>query len=212
MIERMKWFELLAILVKRAGGTAAAARAMGNEKFQGNLHKLTKGKVSSPERATAERIAAYFEIPIEAIYSDEVATRVAAERGLLAGAGLTPMSPEEADSLPDDSKVSRVRRTTLPALAKAELLRGLMVIKAEEDLPPDIIRGYDVYLDFDRREPKDGMVVVAKTTGGRCFLGHYRKTVSGFEVDIGRGSTIDEARHGAELLGIATETRKLLAQ
>lgn len=69
--------------------------------FQGTLNKLMNGRVKSPTRATAERVARHFDIPIEAVYDPRVADQVATERGLLddqgdrKSSGAAPLASKE---------------------------------------------------------------------------------------------------------------------
>jgi transcriptional regulator with XRE-family HTH domain len=58
------------------------ARDMGRATFQSTLHKIMSGVVASPTRSSAERIARYFKIPIDALYDEATATQVAKDRGL----------------------------------------------------------------------------------------------------------------------------------
>lgn len=75
----MKAYEFIAWLVARGGGTLAVARAMRRPGFQPSLHKLCAGQVASPKRSSAERIAAHFGIPVDAVYDDVLATRLHAQ-------------------------------------------------------------------------------------------------------------------------------------
>lgn len=76
---------LIKRLVMRAGGSLPVARAMGVPSFQGTLNKLMNGRVGSPKRKTAERIARHFGFPTEAVYDPELADKVAAELGVADG-------------------------------------------------------------------------------------------------------------------------------
>ncbi len=73
---------LIALLVTAAGGTAKVARDMRSPSFQGTLHKICSGHVRSPKRESAERIAQFFNIPVDAVYDPAAAQRVAEERQL----------------------------------------------------------------------------------------------------------------------------------
>lgn len=80
IVQSVKWHELIARLVKEAGGSLPVAKAMRAESFQGTLHKIAAGRVEQPSRASAERIANHFRIPVDALYDDAVASSVFAER------------------------------------------------------------------------------------------------------------------------------------
>lgn len=82
----MKPHELIAALVKATDkSTLHVATEMHRASFQGTLHKFINGDVESPSRATAERIARYFKLPADALYDAQLATRIARERGVIAG-------------------------------------------------------------------------------------------------------------------------------
>lgn len=70
---------LIAELVKRAGGSLAVAKAMRKPGFQGTLHKICAGRVTSPSRESALRISKHFAIPLDALYDADVAARVYAQ-------------------------------------------------------------------------------------------------------------------------------------
>ena len=80
IVPPMKPHELIAELVRRAGGSLPVAKAMRAPTFQGTLNRICNGRIESPSRVTAERIARHFDIPIDAIYDERVAARVAKER------------------------------------------------------------------------------------------------------------------------------------
>lgn len=75
----MKAYEFIAWLVSQQGGALAVARAMRRPGFQPSLHKLCAGQVASPKRSSAERIAAHFGIPVDAVYNDALATQLHAK-------------------------------------------------------------------------------------------------------------------------------------
>lgn len=83
----MHWSQLIDILVRNAGGALSVAKAMKAPTFQGTLHKIASGNVTAPSRRSAERIASFFGIPVDALYDDNVATRVHEE---LFGPGSAP--------------------------------------------------------------------------------------------------------------------------
>lgn len=83
----MHWSQLIDTLVRNAGGALAVAKAMKAPTFQGTLHKIASGNVTAPSRKSAERIASFFGIPVDALYDDNVATRVHEE---LFGPGSAP--------------------------------------------------------------------------------------------------------------------------
>jgi transcriptional regulator with XRE-family HTH domain len=82
----MQPYELVRALVheqtRHGKSVTEIAREMQSRNFQGTLHKFLSGQVREPSRATAERIARYFKLPLEALYDVRVATAEAARRGL----------------------------------------------------------------------------------------------------------------------------------
>lgn len=80
----MKPHELLKLLADQSGlSTLQLAREIYRDSFQGTLYRLIEGESKSPKHETAERIAKYFDIPIEALYKSNVATSVAIAKGLI---------------------------------------------------------------------------------------------------------------------------------
>lgn len=71
----MKAHQFIAALVEAAGGSNRVAHAMRAKTFQGTLHRICQG-TSMPTRASAERIAAHFGIPVDAVYDDALAARL----------------------------------------------------------------------------------------------------------------------------------------
>jgi transcriptional regulator with XRE-family HTH domain len=79
----MKPHELIAALMKKEGlGPLPLARKLGNAGLQPQIHRFWRGEVPEPKNSTAAPLAKYFNIPLEAIYDEKVATLVAKERGL----------------------------------------------------------------------------------------------------------------------------------
>lgn len=109
----VKPYQLLAALMHEKGlGSLPLARALGRPALQAPIHRFMRGNVAAPEPSTARPIAAYFDLPLEALYDEKVASRIARERGLT-------ILPEES------SAVSR-KRTSRPQDARlvAELVAG----------------------------------------------------------------------------------------
>lgn len=80
----MKPHELFAALMHLEGGSLPLARKMGDPGIQSKLYKFAAGSVAEPSRATAQAIAAYFKLPVDAIYDTKLATSIARERGITA--------------------------------------------------------------------------------------------------------------------------------
>lgn len=99
-------YELVAQLVRlTTKSTLLVATEMDKASFQGTLHKYINGHVTAPSRGTAEKIANYFGLPVDAIYDATVATRIAGERGItLARTTFGVVEPLQFRSLQPRSK------------------------------------------------------------------------------------------------------------
>lgn len=134
----MEPHKLVLALIQAKGMTVnQAAQAMSPHAFQPTLNKFVNGKVERPSRATAETIARYLRIPIDAIYDEAAAQRVAAERGLMRGA-----IPPTAD--PSSKGVAHsvaVQAFTMPAsVTWGELMSGAAVREFfVTDIPDDAL-------------------------------------------------------------------------
>ncbi len=82
----MKAYEFVALLLKAQGLTSnSLARRLGRASLQSQIYKYIHGQVPSPRMETARPIAAHLGIPVEAMYDDRVATRLAGDMGLSEG-------------------------------------------------------------------------------------------------------------------------------
>lgn len=205
----MKWHELIQRLVENAGGESAVCRAMGHngKNFQGTLYKVAHGIVRSPSRATAEKIAAHFKIDVDALYSDAVATTEAQRLGLIAGGPVAAGEPGAAP-ITKHEPLRRARVMSLAELAAAETLDTFVTVVAQVDLLPYTLAGFDVRINTKATDPAEGALIAVRSSGGACELGICRMTVTGFEVDVGRGVVLDSMRHGLVIRGTAVETAR----
>jgi hypothetical protein len=72
---------LIKALADRSGlSTRQLAIEMDKASFQGTLYKLIHGQIETPTQPTAKKVAAYFDLPLEALYDRSVAQRIAVER------------------------------------------------------------------------------------------------------------------------------------
>jgi len=110
IVTPVKPYLLVKALVDHAGGALPVATAMGAKSFQGTLWKICDGRVVSPSRSSAERIAKHFNLPVEAIYSDKLA---AAEWHKAFGAAWPEMAaghaPAPSDATPQPSYTPAAR-------------------------------------------------------------------------------------------------------
>ncbi len=130
----MKSHELVNALVERAGGALRVAKAMGSQSFQPTLFRVCSGLVSSPKRETAEKIAKHFGIPVDAIYDDKLATRIAAE--VLEGHPSAPTAVAEVQ-LDNNSELPSIRRVKFKLSAGAS---GFGVEYLDDDDEPIVFR------------------------------------------------------------------------
>lgn len=115
---------LIATLIAQRGmSELEAAKAMRSATFQGTLHRFLHDETRSPSRATAEVIAKYFRLPVDAVYDPAVAARVAISLGI---------NPDDKASAP-----LRVEDTVTPYGAparsfSADLQRRLNLLSDEQ--------------------------------------------------------------------------------
>jgi DNA-binding XRE family transcriptional regulator len=85
----MKSHELIYALMHRQGlGSLTLAKKLKNPGLQAPIYRFVRGQ-STPEAETARQIAKYFDLPLEALYDDQVATKTAAARDLT----VVPVAP-----------------------------------------------------------------------------------------------------------------------
>jgi hypothetical protein len=126
----VKAYEFIKWLVHRAGGPLPVAKAMRAPGFQPTLHKICAGHVASPKRSSAERIAAHFAIPVDAVYDDALARRLYESMRSHATAQSANASAETA------APVARPAGTHMPQRATREVLEALARLLAEVPTSP----------------------------------------------------------------------------
>jgi len=83
IVRIVKPHELIFALMADAGlGPLPLAKKLGKASLQAPLHRYTRGMVPSPDISTARPLAKFFNLPVEAIYDEKVATAIAKERGI----------------------------------------------------------------------------------------------------------------------------------
>jgi hypothetical protein len=82
IVLRVKPHELIKALMAAEGvGAYPLAKKLSKTKnLQSQIHRFITGEVNEPARTTAEPLARHFGIPVEAIYSEREASKVARER------------------------------------------------------------------------------------------------------------------------------------
>lgn len=142
IVSGVKPHELIDRLVRRDGGALAVAKAMGKAGFQPTLHKFCAGLVAEPSHITAKRIADHYKLPVEAIYSERVATEES--RRLLGDIPVMPDAPVPADpapaaDAPADWPFARITRDMWANLSERQ--RGAIeaaAVQAWRDLQNDL--------------------------------------------------------------------------
>lgn len=148
IVHTVKAHLLIKELVEEAGGSLPVAKAMKAPGFQPTLHKFISGNVDSPSRSTAERIARHFNLPVDAIYDDKIATQIAADKKLAISHGNVDtqaqrLSPPVAEDARTASAVGGGQQTISPdevfkAMSVRERVRFARLLSAAFDDPPEI--------------------------------------------------------------------------
>jgi DNA-binding XRE family transcriptional regulator len=175
----MKPFELVAALMHREGlGPLPLAKKIGKAKLQPQIHRFSRGEVANPDRTTAVPIAEYFNIPVEAIYDERIATEVARELGITAIVTSSTSAPRKRPSLAHSVSQSNVKLAAKQldwgALMEGELPATFEVAVPDDAMAPRVRAGQIV--KFDTREtprPGDGVLVV--DSNGEWFFRLYRQ-------------------------------------
>lgn len=83
IVQGVKPHELIAALMDREGiGPLPLAKRLRKPELQPQIHRFISGAVASPKASTALPLADYFNLPLEAIYDEQVATDIAKQRGI----------------------------------------------------------------------------------------------------------------------------------
>lgn len=83
IVSNVKPHQLIAaLMLERDLGTLPLAKAIGRASLQAPIYRFVHGEVASPKRSTAEALATYFRLPVDALYDERLATAIANERGL----------------------------------------------------------------------------------------------------------------------------------
>lgn len=115
--------ELVRALIDQSGERLTVVANRIQAGFQPVLHKFVSGRTKEPSRQTAALIADFFKIPLEALYDEEVASQVAAERGIALPGG-SQMQRKEAfprDVMESIDKLDAEGRHRLELVIRAAL-------------------------------------------------------------------------------------------
>jgi hypothetical protein len=116
--------ELVRGLIDQSGERLTVVANRIQAGFQPTLHKFVSGRTREPSRQTAALIAEFFRIPLEALYDEEVATKVAAERGIALSGGRQMNSKPDAfprDVMESIDKLYAAGRHRLELVIRAAL-------------------------------------------------------------------------------------------
>lgn len=99
IVPGVKPYQLIAGLMAAQGlGPHPLAHRMKRPELQPPIHRFTNGDVKNPKVTTAQPLADYFRLPLEALYDEKVATRIAAERGIKEPPARSPRRPRKPES------------------------------------------------------------------------------------------------------------------
>lgn len=113
-LARMKPYQLILGLMAQKGiaGALPLAKAANVPKKQPQVHRWLNGEVAEPKRATVEPIAKYFEVPVEAMYDEREATRIARDRGIPDPPPTVEKRPRSRRASPVDELIKQVELLT----------------------------------------------------------------------------------------------------
>jgi hypothetical protein len=165
---RMKPHELVAALMRAQGlGAYPLARRLKKPGLQSQIHRFINGQVAAPARSTAEPLARFFELPVDAIYDEKVATRIARERNV---------QEQQSSAPPSGPARTRQRAEEPPAAYSVEpaLAQALAVLgrALESDMAPEL-----------RRDIAEGLARLAERRGGQP---HQKALLAYFEAGRGK--------------------------
>lgn len=140
----MKPHQLFAALAARQQlKTLQLAKAMGRPKLQPQLHRFLKGEVASPAATTAQPLAAYFKLPLEAVYDEKKATEIAKALGITALPEQPPAvkKPKAVKSGGDFDADTQKVASTYAKMNPAERQRfRLLMLAAKDSINPTAIK------------------------------------------------------------------------
>lgn len=95
----VKPYQLIeALMAAEELGPLPLAKKLKKPELQPLIHRFINGAVKSPKSSTAIPLADYFNLPLEAIYQEKVATEIAKQRGLKALPPKPPKKPKRPSS------------------------------------------------------------------------------------------------------------------
>lgn len=135
IVRRVKPYQLIAALMHAEGlGSLPFAKKLGKPGLQSQIHRFVNGGVDEPANSTAQPIAAYFKLPLEAMYQEKVATAIARERGIteLPPAPPAPARKRKQATTPFDRDTMKIasRYAKLPAEARRQFWHLLQAAEA----------------------------------------------------------------------------------
>lgn len=183
IVMRVKPFELIARLTvqhglaERAGlGSAQLASALGLRDKQSQIYRYLNGQVREPQRATAEAMARLFDIPIDAVYNERIATDVAIERGFVEGVTQQPaLAQPLSHRLINTAPPQELKLIEWGKMRYDELPEEFLVTAPDDAMADRVLKGYVVRCrklrQGERPLPGDGVVV--EDSAGDWYLRAY---------------------------------------
>jgi len=198
----VKPYELICHLVVERGlshelgkGALPLAKALGLPHRQSALHKFLAGEVHRPHPDSAAQLAAFFDLPLDAVYDERVATAIAAERGIAPRArreSLTPVTkvpakrPERAQNHPlvnrplGESSITMSPAPIRWGDVRMDELRGVVDVILEDDaMAPDFPAGVVIRFDTADRSPQFGNRVMVQDAAGGLHFRMYAQAPGG---------------------------------
>lgn len=203
-------------LAPRVGlGALPLAKALGRPQLQPSLHKFMAGDVTEPQRSTAESLAAYFEIPVDAVYDERVATRIARERGIAEQTASTEsLIPAKK---PAKTPAGQAQPLSLSSITLSprpirwrdlgmDELKGVVEVLLEDDaMAPEFPAGLVVRFDPSLKDEVQfgNRVMVRDAVGGLHFREYAQAPGGGWQaIALGRAFLTLTPEEGAQVVAV----------
>ncbi len=183
------------------------AKKIGKPGLQSQIYKYLNGGVDEPARSTAEPIAAYFNIPVDALYDERIAAVVAQERQLNdennQGFPTLIARSVSQETLSIDLQEDSVR-VRWGSMNYADLPDEFLVEVPDNAMADRVKKGYLVKFDKLRTPRADEGVLVANAAG-EWFFRQYIPGPGGTFTAAPLNKdypTLSSQEHGLQVLGV----------
>lgn len=149
---------------------------------QSTINKICHGKVANPKPESAQALAAFFDIPLLAVYDEREATRVWQEQfqsGAALGKAVTAeeSSPEYTGSAKRlvAQNMSQLSPITLPTMSWEELMKSselpeVFILSAPDDALAPKVRAGDDVIWSTTKPPKIGSPILVRDARGQIYV------------------------------------------